>query len=126
MGRGGVSEQAGRGLGIGLLMWTLAGPGMAFVGVDEPAVYRQRELIRMVRQDCGSCHGMRLTGGLGPALTPQALSDKPVDSLVSTVYAGRPGTPMPPWAALLTETEAHWIVNRLVAGFPEESDGGSP
>jgi cytochrome c55X len=27
---------------------------------------RQRELIRMVRQDCGSCHGLQLTGGLGP------------------------------------------------------------
>ena len=33
-------------------------------------------LLRMVRRDCGSCHGMRLTGGLGPALTPQALVER--------------------------------------------------
>lgn len=126
MGCWGFSGQTALGAGLGLLVWTMAGPGVALAGVDEPATHRQRELIRMVRQDCGSCHGMRLTGGLGPALTPQALSDKPLESLAYTVYAGRPGTPMPPWGALLTETEAHWIVNRLVAGFPEESDGGPP
>ncbi|HET7527856.1 MAG TPA: cytochrome c, partial [Burkholderiaceae bacterium] len=62
---------------------------------------RQAELVRMVRHDCGACHGMRLTGGLGPALTPQALADKPLDSLVATVVHGRPGTPMPPWRAML-------------------------
>lgn len=28
-----------------------------------PAPQRMQELTRMVRQDCGSCHGMRLTGG---------------------------------------------------------------
>jgi hypothetical protein len=31
---------------------------------------RQKELIHLVRQDCGSCHGMTLQGGLGPALLP--------------------------------------------------------
>ena len=85
-----------------------------------PSAARQQELIRMVRQDCGSCHGMRLTGGLGPALTQEALADKPLESLVATVHQGRPGTPMAPWSALLTVDEAQWIVKRLVAGFPEE------
>jgi cytochrome c55X len=33
---------------------------------------------------------------------------------------GRPGTPMPPWRALLSEDEARWIANRLAQGFPEE------
>lgn len=42
-----------------------------------PDASRSRELVRMVRQDCGSCHGMRLTGGLGPALTREALADFP-------------------------------------------------
>ena len=45
----------------------------------------------MVRQDCGACHGMRLTGGLGPALTREALADKPIESLVATIVHGRPG-----------------------------------
>lgn len=88
--------------------------------VPTPSAARQQELIRMVRQDCGSCHGMRLTGGLGPSLTQEALANKPLESLVATVHRGRPGTPMPPWSALLTVDEAQWIVTRLVAGFPEE------
>ncbi|MBU3724682.1 MAG: cytochrome c [Burkholderiaceae bacterium] len=77
----------------------------------------------MVRQDCGSCHGMRLTGGLGPALTPQALREKPVESLAVTIYSGRPGTPMPPWRAMLSYEEAQWIVEQLLSGFPEEPMG---
>ena len=38
---------------------------------------RQSQLIRMVRQDCGSCHGIQLTGGLGPALTRDRMADFP-------------------------------------------------
>lgn len=79
---------------------------------------RQRELVRMVRQDCGSCHGMHLTGGLGPPLTPAALADKPVPSMAATIFRGRPGTPMPPWRSFVTETEALWIAEQLAAGFP--------
>lgn len=81
---------------------------------------RERELVRLVRQDCGSCHGMRLTGGLGLPLTPEALRDKPVESLVATIVYGRPGTAMPPWKTIVTEQEAEWIVQRLLEGFPEE------
>jgi len=83
-------------------------------------VARQTELVRMVRQDCGSCHGMRLTGGLGPALTREALADKPPASMATTIFHGRPGTPMPGWRAMLSETEAQWIAEQLAAGFPEE------
>lgn len=79
---------------------------------------RQNELIRLVRQDCGSCHGMRLTGGLGPALTPEALKDRPASALVSTILYGRPGTPMPPWNHFVSESEASWIVDKLQKGFP--------
>lgn len=87
----------------------------------EPPAARQHELVRMVRQDCGSCHGMHLTGGLGLPLTVAALKDKPFDGLVATVMYGRPGTAMPPWKSIVTETEAEWIVRQLMAGFPEES-----
>lgn len=81
---------------------------------------RQNELVRLVRQDCGSCHGMTLAGGLGPALLPALLHDKPAESLVSTVLYGRPGTPMPPWGEFLNENEAKWIVDKLRKGFPDE------
>jgi cytochrome c55X len=85
-----------------------------------PGVARQVELVRLVRQDCGSCHGMTLKGGLGSPLLPENLRDKPVEGLVATVLYGRPGTAMPPWKAMLTEAEAEWIVARLLAGFPRE------
>ena len=84
-----------------------------------PSAQRQQELVRMVRQDCGSCHGLYLTGGLGPALTREALADKPLDSMAATIYGGRPGTPMAPWKAMLSEADALWIAQQLMAGFPE-------
>ncbi len=87
----------------------------------QPAPRRQAELVRMVRQDCGSCHGMTLAGGLGPALTREALADKPVESLAAVIEHGRPGTPMPPWRSMLTSDEALWIAQRLVDGFPKEA-----
>lgn len=37
-------------------------PGWAGAGAEEPAA---PEMIRLVRQDCGACHGMTLKGGLG-------------------------------------------------------------
>lgn len=88
--------------------------------VAEPVAPRQRELIRMVRQDCGSCHGMTLKGGLGLPLLPETLRDKPASSLVATVVHGRPGTPMPAWKTILAEGEAEWIVSHLMRGFPDE------
>ena len=91
----------------------------ALLAVAEPSPARQKELIHLVRQDCGSCHGMTLQGGLGPALLPANLADKPAESLVATIVHGRPGTPMPPWHRFLAEDEARWIVAKLMAGFPE-------
>jgi len=85
-----------------------------------PTHERQQALVRMVRQDCGSCHGMRLTGGLGPPLTPQALAERPLEALRSTVLYGRPGTPMPAWRTMLDAADALWIAQQLQAGFPAE------
>ena len=93
-------------------------PGIAST---PPSAERQLELVRMVRQDCGSCHGLYLTGGLGPALTRAALADKPLEFLAATIYGGRPGTPMAPWKAMLSEADALWIAGQLLAGFPEPS-----
>jgi cytochrome c55X len=82
----------------------------------EPPNQRQAELTHLVRQDCGSCHGMTLKGGLGPALTRDALRDKPAESLVVTVLYGRPGTAMPPWRDFVSAPEAEWIVRQLQEG----------
>ena len=87
---------------------------------QEVELARLQSLIRLVRQDCGACHGMHLTGGLGPALTRDALADKPLDALAATIVHGRPGTPMPPWRTMLSDTEVRWIAEQLARGFPEE------
>lgn len=81
-----------------------------------PSADRQRELLHLVKQDCGSCHGLTLQGGLGPSLRPESLQDKPLESLVATIHRGRPGTPMPPWERFLSEQEARWLVERLLDG----------
>jgi cytochrome c55X len=87
---------------------------------SDGAVSRARasELKNLVRQDCGSCHGLTLRGGLGPALTPEALAGKSPEALALTILHGRAGTPMPPWKPFLTEVEAQWIVQSLQQGFP--------
>ena len=77
---------------------------------------RQSELRHLVRHDCGSCHGMKLTGGLGPSLTPDALANKNVAALSRIISTGVPGKAMPPWKSLLTKNEIDWIVHQLKAG----------
>ena len=77
---------------------------------------RQHELIDLLKQDCGSCHGMTLKGGLGPPLLPAALDGKPTGLLVAAILEGRAGTAMPPWKAMLSEDEATWLVYRLRQG----------
>ena len=86
--------------------------------VIDPA--RQKELVTLVRQDCGSCHGLTLQGGLGPALLPDTLKDKPADYLKLVILQGRFGTAMPPWQRFLSDAEAEWIVSNLQKGFPRE------
>jgi cytochrome c55X len=78
---------------------------------------RKADLVYLIRQDCGSCHGMTLKGGLGPSLLPDALAGKPDDALADAILAGRTGSPMPPWLGLVTEREAHWMVKVLKQGI---------
>lgn len=106
---------------MALLAWPMwaAAQGAAPEAAPEPE--RQQQLVRVVRQDCGSCHGMRLTGGLGPALTVDRMADYPLDSLLAVIRHGRPGTPMPGWAPMLSEADARWIAQRLQQGFPQEA-----
>ena len=102
----------------GAVAFLALGPGLAIAGnaPSAPDTGRQQALVRMVRQDCGSCHGMRLTGGLGPALTPEALRTKPAESLAATIVYGRTGTAMPPWRRFMSEAEADWLVARMIDG----------
>lgn len=95
-----------------LLAATSAGAGSA----PDPA--RQAQLAHWLRDDCGACHGMTLKGGLGTPLTAEALAGKPPEGLAQTILRGRPGTAMPPWAPFLTESEATWLIERLMAGTP--------
>ncbi len=83
---------------------------------NELSATRKAQLTHIVQQDCGSCHGMTLKGGLGPALLPDNIQDKPLLFLQNTILYGRPGTAMPPWKTLLTEHEALWISQQLKAG----------
>lgn len=77
---------------------------------------RKTQLVHLVKQDCGSCHGMTLKGGLGPALLVDNLQDKPILFIQNTILYGRAGAAMPPWKTLLTEQEALWIAEQLKQG----------
>lgn len=88
-------------------------------GNYSPDPERQTELIHLLKHDCGSCHGMRLLGGLGPALTPEALTAKPNEYITTTILEGRAGTPMPPWKLFLSVDEAGWMATQLKKGVEE-------
>lgn len=86
-----------------------------------PGQERQRELSRFVRQECGFCHGLHLTGGLGSPLTSETMKYRPTELMVTVILKGIPGTAMPAWKPHLSETDARWIVRALQEGLLDES-----
>lgn len=102
-----------------LALIAMVNPALADLSIHAPTAERQLELTRFVRQECGFCHGLKLTGGLGSPLTAQALAGKPREALEATILYGRAGTAMPGWAPHLSEADAAWIVTALLKGFPE-------
>lgn len=80
---------------------------------------RQSELMHLLKQDCGSCHGMTLKGGLGPALLPAQLEGKPTEYLVITILEGHANTAMPGWKTMLSADEALWIARQLKQGISQ-------
>ena len=74
---------------------------------------RQAELENMVIQDCGSCHGLTMKGGLGKPITPADLEGFDPEGLAAIILDGVPGTAMPPWRPLISEAEALWIADYL-------------
>jgi len=95
----------------------VAPPAWAGSAGDALSPARQVQLEYMLRQDCGSCHGMTFKGGLGSPLLPEDLAGKSADALAEVVLDGIPGTPMPPWRSLLTAPEALWMIGRLREGL---------
>lgn len=88
--------------------------------VSKPlSMQRQAELHNLLIQDCGSCHGMTMKGGLGPALTTDILKTKSREMIEMTILEGRPGTPMPPWKNILSKQDVSWIVDTLYAGVKQ-------
>lgn len=77
---------------------------------------RRTDLNHLLRQDCGSCHGMTLKGGLGPPLLPEQLAAWDIDSLAAMILAGNPEKAMPGWAGLLNDAEARYLAQRLLEG----------
>jgi cytochrome c55X len=102
---------------LALLLACWSGLAMASAG---GGTISAEETVRLVRQDCGSCHGMTLQGGLGRPLTRDALAGQSAEALTIIILHGKHGTAMPPWKSLLSEQQARWIAERLLEGFPEE------
>jgi len=95
-----------------LLMLCLASPAML---ADEPT-RSANDLENLVVQDCGSCHGLTLKGGLGPPLRPENLNHLPEAAVTAIISEGIPGTAMPPWRPLLAPADIEWISHQLKAG----------
>lgn len=104
---------SGRAHGVRWLPIVLLAGGAWMARAAEPAGREDARVDELLRHDCGSCHGLRLTGGLGPALTPQALAGRSADELRATILDGRPGTAMPPWRGLIGASAVDRIVRRL-------------
>jgi len=109
--------------GIIILGTSLLAPqnAMAETAITEVNATRQNELVYFIKHDCGSCHGMTLKGGLGPALLPETLSAQPKEYLVTTILEGRKNTAMPPWKSMLSRNDALWITEQLQSGLIDQT-----
>lgn len=104
---------------MSLLLITLLNPLMANSESNNEqniSPQRQQELTHLLKQDCGSCHGMTLKGGLGPALLPENLADKADYELVGVIKYGRETLAMPGWDGILNTAEIEWLVAQLKQG----------
>ncbi|WP_413874892.1 c-type cytochrome [Albidovulum sp.] len=79
---------------------------------------RAGKLEHIVIQDCGSCHGLTMKGGLGSPLTPEALAHAEPEGLATIILEGVPGTAMPRWRPVLSEDDALWIADYLKGRTP--------
>ncbi|WP_425040469.1 c-type cytochrome [Primorskyibacter sp. S187A] len=96
-------------LGLVLTVFGTAGAAEA----NDISSERASDLERLVIQDCGSCHGLTLKGGLGRPITQDLMMHWDRGALRDVILDGIPGTAMPPWRLLLSEAEALWIADFL-------------
>lgn len=101
---------------LGTMVWAATLAVRAAALGQEPPAERRAELMNLLVQDCGSCHGLTMKGGLGSPLVPASLEGKDIESLVAIILDGIPETPMPPWRGQLSEQEASWMVQQLKQG----------
>ncbi len=73
----------------------------------------QTKVLRVLKDDCANCHGLYRLGGLGPPLTPQRLQQLPIETVEMLISEGIPGKFMPPWKAILTKKEIHFLAHYL-------------
>jgi len=78
-------QRAGRVATGAVLLLALA----AATSAGEISSQRASQLTYLVLEDCGSCHGMTLKGGLGPALEPAALAGKDAEQMSFVIRHGR-------------------------------------
>ncbi len=62
--------------------------------------------------NCAACHGQNREGIVGPALTPERLTE-PDAFYQDTIKNGRTGTAMPPWGGMLTDADIEAMVHFL-------------
>lgn len=94
---------------------------LGWIGVSTPAALhaepisadRKASLDHLLRHDCGSCHGMTLQGGLGPALLPEQFTDQDIDSIATMILVGNPEKAMPPWEGLLSFSDARYLARQI-------------
>lgn len=103
-------------LKVGLAAMCVWGAQPALAEGEAIPPERQSELLYILKQDCGSCHGLTLRGGLGPALTPADLENWDAEMIASAIYDGIPKSPMPPWREIMNRQEAMWLAQILKAG----------
>ena len=74
---------------------------------------RQSELLDFVEQNCPACHGIRMRGSIGPALSKANLQYLSVNAVTLTILYGLTDKGMPAWEAQLSERDAYWIAEFL-------------
>ena len=97
-----------------LMLFTV--PSALLAGEELEPSSNLADLENFVVQDCGSCHGLTLKGGLGPPLWPENLNHLPEEAIAAIIREGIPGTAMPPWKPLLAPADIEWISHQLKAG----------
>ena len=74
------------------------------VAAEEVSKARATELERLVVQDCGSCHGLTMRGGLGPDIRPQTLDGSDRETLAVIILDGVPARRCRPGGRCLPRT----------------------